>query len=214
MASVENLITSYLFSNRVCPLPTVGMLQVEEQPAIVDTADKNIKAPVSTIRFYSRELPSDDLLEFIAREKGISVEEASSVLSLYCTRLHNLEAFAELPLPHAGKFYMNTDHLVFNPVAIPAEFFPPVHAERVIHPEVSHSILVGDKETTNTVMSEFYNEETVTKKKKWWIWPIILLVIAVIMIVVYFNDYNHSSSMGNATKVVPATESKTYEASP
>ena len=214
MASVEHLITSYLFRNRVCPLPTIGTLQIEEKNAVVETAEKQIIAPGTIIKFYSHEMPADGLLNYIAGQKQISVVDASGMLSLYCNRLHNLDAFTEVSLPNAGKFYMNSDsNLVFRSIELPDEFYPPVVAERVIHPDASHSILVGDRETTNTVMSEFYNEGEVVRKKKWWIGPVLLLVVASIMIIVYLNDKNHSASMGNANKIIPSSETKTYQSS-
>lgn len=214
MYSVENLITSYLFQNRVCPLPTIGTLRLEEGNAILETAEKKISPPRPIIRFHSHELPADDLLNYIAVQKNIPVENASGLLSEYCTRLQNLDAFTEVPLQNAGKFYIGADgNLLFKSIDLPDAFFPAVHAERVIHPEASHAILVGDKETTNTVMTEFYNEEEVVKKSKWWIWPILLFVVSMIMIIIYFNDRYHSPSMGNANKIIPAVETKTYDSS-
>lgn len=132
-------------------------------------------------------------------------------MSEYCTRLQNLDEFTEVSLENAGSFYIDTDgKLLFKSIDLPADYFPDVSAERVIHPDSSHAILVGDRETTNTVMTEFYNEEIPVRKSKWWIWPILLFVAALAVIIIYFNDRNYSSTFGNANKIIPSMESKTY----
>ena len=74
-----------------------------------------------------------------------------------------------------------------------------MEAERVIHPQAEHSILVGDKETTNTVMTDYFNEEPVVKDR-WWIWAIVLGLAALAILLFYFNDADASSFFGNAVK--------------
>lgn len=208
---MENLISSYLLQNRVCPLPTIGTLHIDDGNAILDAGEKKITAPKPFIRFHSHELPADDLLNYIAFQKNITTENASGLLSEYCTRLQNLDEFTEVSLENAGSFYIDTDgKLLFKSIDLPADYFPDVSAERVIHPDSSHAILVGDRETTNTVMTEFYNEEIPVRKSKWWIWPILLFVAALAVIIIYFNDRNYSSTFGNANKIIPSMESKTY----
>jgi len=84
---------------------------------------------------------------------------------------------------------------------LPAAFLQPVKAVRVIHPEAEHQILVGDKETTNTVMNEYFSEVPV-KKSRWWIWAIVLGIAALIAILLYLNNYAGLLSMaGNAMPI-------------
>ena len=40
-------------------------------------------------------------------------------------------------------------------------FYEPVIAERIIHKNDEHSVLVGDKETTSGAMNEFYREDVI-----------------------------------------------------
>ncbi len=54
--------------------------------------------------------------------------------------------------------------------------YEPVIAERIIHKNDEHAVLVGDKETTSGAMNEFYREEVIIEKKySWKLWAIILL---------------------------------------
>jgi hypothetical protein len=212
--AVEHLLSDYLFRNKVCPLPTIGTLFIDHKSAILETAEKQINPPVPVIILKSVEIPAEELLNYIADENNITIEQASGLLSKYCNKLQDLDQYSELDLPHAGTFYVDNNHLSFRQAGLPKEFFPPVYAERVIHPDASHAILVGDRETTNTVMSEFYNEEEVISRRRWWILPLLLFIAAVVTIIIYFNDNDHSSSMGNAKKVVPETETKSYNTIP
>jgi hypothetical protein len=84
---------------------------------------------------------------------------------------------------------------------LPAAFLQPVKAERVIHPEAEHQILVGDKETTNTLMTEYFSEEVHVKKNRWWIWAIILCLVALIIILLYLNNAGLLSMAGNAMPI-------------
>ena len=62
----------------------------------------------------------------------------------------------------------------------------PVQAEKVIHKDAEHSILVGDKERTNVEMNEYYSdEEEGSAKYKWWLWAAILGAVAIGAIVLY-----------------------------
>jgi hypothetical protein len=61
--------------------------------------------------------------------------------------------------------------------------------------------LVGDKETTNTLMNEYFNEDVLVKKNRWWIWAIVLAVIALLAILIYTNNANLSSMAGSAMPI-------------
>jgi hypothetical protein len=72
----------------------------------------------------------------------------------------------------------------------------PVVAERVIHKDAEHAILVGDKETTNVEMTEYYTDETAVAKDKWWIWAIVLGVVA-ISVIAYYLSQNGIADFGS-----------------
>jgi hypothetical protein len=64
----------------------------------------------------------------------------------------------ELPFSSAGSFYRDeNEDLQFKTVSLPGAYFPEVVAERVIHPDVAHNILVGDTETNSAAMTELLN---------------------------------------------------------
>ncbi|RYY46785.1 MAG: hypothetical protein EOO06_13780 [Chitinophagaceae bacterium] len=84
---MEHLLTSYLYANKICPLPTVGSLIIQPGAAVAELSEKRMLAPHPVIQFSSREIDSDDLLKFIARQNDVDIPEASDKLSSYCNRL-------------------------------------------------------------------------------------------------------------------------------
>lgn len=100
------------------------------------------------------------------------------------------------------------EQLQFKSLALPPSFFPETIAERVIHPDVAHQILVGDKETNSTAMAELLNDDSVAKSR-WWIAAVIMAVLGLVTIFVYYSQ-NAAGATGNAMPVEPTTAPKTY----
>ena len=71
----------------------------------------------------------------------------------------------DVQLESLGSFFVDDNGKInFKPEELPAAFSQPVFAERVIHPDAEHQILVGDKETTNTVMTELLAAKSRNKR--------------------------------------------------
>jgi hypothetical protein len=197
---MHNFIASFLFQNNYCPLPGIGTLVLNQQSAESDFAGKKIYPPKSTIRFSAETADAAVLVAFIKNEKNISTEEAAAVLQNFSTEISNkLSVDKTMELHNIGTLQNNNDTISFTEKALPDFFVQPVIAERVIHPQAEHSILVGEKETTNTAMTEYYADEPVAKDR-WWIWAIVLGTIAVAVITYHFTSNNFS--LGNQIKVL------------
>jgi hypothetical protein len=206
---MEKLLTDYLYEYKNCPLPSLGSLVMQPGHAKNLPGESKMLPPIPFIELAEKEINHDSLVDFIAGNKKISTEEATALLYRFCNRVKKLEAFEELPLATAGSFYMDVNgRLHFKSVSLPAAFFPEATAERVIHPDVAHSVLVGDKETNSTVMTEMLQVEDISKSK-WWIAALVLGLLALIIFFVNYSQ-NNSSNWGNARPVVPAKESKSY----
>jgi len=195
---MHHLIALYLFKNKTCPLPGLGTLFVETGKAETDFVNTVINAPVSVISFENKDNDASNLVGYIAAKTNSSALHVIDKLGQFCNNLKSA-AMADQPavLEGVGNFFTDIPgHIKFKPGQLPAIFFSPVKAERVIHPQAEHQILVGDKETTNTVMTEYFNEAPV-KKKRWWIWAIVLGALALLAILLYLNNEKASSIFGN-----------------
>jgi hypothetical protein len=207
---MENLLTGYLYEYKNCPLPALGSLVLQPGHAKYLPGENKMLPPIPYIELAEKEINHHSLVEFIAVKKKISTEEATALLYRFSSRVKKLEAYEELPLATAGSFYMDVNgRLHFKSVSLPAAFFPEATAERVIHPDVAHSVLVGDKETNSTVMTEMLQVEDISKSK-WRIAALVLGLLAIILLFFYYTQ-NNSGQWGNARLVVPAEASNSYD---
>lgn len=212
MKFMEDLIELYLFKHKMCPLPDIGTLKLFETNAVASLAERKIHAPVHAIRLVDTVMPATDFINFISANKKISFEAAKEMLMKYCGQLQRMDAYRETKLPHAGKFYVDADgNLIFKAIEVPKIFLPDVNAERIIHPDASHNIRVGDKERTSTEMTAYYSDTALISKDKWWIWAILLFVIAIAAILVYISDGNSHTTFGNQQQEKPANSTSTYK---
>lgn len=212
---MDKLLTAYLLYYKHCPLPGIGSLHLQQVPASVVAADGIITSPKDEIYFSSKEISSDELLDFIATEKNIGVQEASGMLADYCRKLQDMDAYNEIELQPTGKFYVDAEgNLQFKTATLDAAFLPDVPAVRVIHPQQSHSMLVGDTQTDSAAMTAFYTEDEVVAKSRWWIWPVVIFITAALIFIFYISDGLHNPLFGNAQAIEKTSTEKTYKSIP
>ncbi len=209
---MEKLLATYLYEYKHCPLPGIGSLVLQPGQAKLLPGEKRMLAPTAFIEFSEEEIPADTLLTFIATEENIRMSDAEIRLENFCNRIKNMQANEEHPLASAGSFYKDSNEILhFKTIPLPSAYFPDVVAERVIHPDVSHNILVGDTETNSAAMAEYLNPVETKKRSRWWIAAVSLALIGMIALAIYFTHHKHGGLFGNI-KPVEATQSpKTYQ---
>lgn len=192
---MQSIIASFLIQHKTCSLPGIGNLRLQQGMAKPDFPNKQIQAPVPQYSFSAGEEVEDGLVKYISLKKQVSNGQAVSMLHDFCAGLHQNNT---LKIDGAGSFTLNEDQTVsFQPEEIPAVLSQPVHAERVMHPDAEHTMLVGDKETTNTEMNEYYKEMPV-QRSRWWIWAIVIAVASVAALAIHFSQHGFSlQSTGN-----------------
>lgn len=200
---MQQLIASFLFQNKTCPLPGLGTLSIHTSSAESEFTNQQILAPQPVIEFSGKETNAADLLQYIATKTNMQSHEAAGALEHYCSDLKNeISKNAWAKLEGIGNFIVdNNGKIIFEQLALPPFFIQPVFAERVIHPKAEHNILVGDKETTNTMMTEYFNDESPVAKSRWWIGAVVLGVIGLILLFIYFNGSTSPYAFGNAIKI-------------
>ncbi len=174
-------------------MPGIGELRIHAQSAAPDFISKQINAPFIKIVFT--EVTTDDrgFIQYLSAKKGLSTADASSSFKDFCDSLISKRKFS---INQVGLFNKNSvGYFDFEAETFPARFSQPVFAGRVIHPEAEHQMLVGDKETTNTAMTEYYTEEPITKSR-WWIWAAAIAAIAILAAIIHFSQ---KGSVGNGT---------------
>lgn len=212
---MEDLIASFITQSKDCRLRDVGRFKVIDNPARADVANKQMLPPSQEITFTSREEKlSDGLVKYVSEQKSIAPSQAMEQLKRWCSEARdklkkgeeiNFYPLGILKKGTSGNEFIRDMHEVTN-------FFDPVNAERVIHENSEHQMLVGDKQTTSSVMSHFYEEEENTVKNNTWkIVGVILLIIAFFLLFLHFYANPFSvKTIGNQQKVIPAVAPKTY----
>lgn len=182
---MQHLIAPSLFINKNCVLPGIGKLSIITAPAEADYIHAQIKAPVQQIVFVEENGAENIFNEFSALSELIwkDLDKQGAVV------LNGIGTFTK---DDSGK-------INFAPEQIDPAFAQTVVAKRVIRQDAQHAILVGDKETTNTVMTDFFSEKPAIKDH-WWIWAIILFIIGLGTIMFYFYQ-NGSTTLGNAISI-------------
>jgi hypothetical protein len=182
-----DLIASSFFQKKTCHLPGIGKLSFIATPAVKDFVNAQINAPQEAIIFT----PTDSNEQIF--------NEFSAISEMMQKKLQEDEL---LEITGIGTFIKNKAGIIhFIPIELNTVFIQPVTANIVKKPDVEHSILVGDTETTNTAMNEKYSEEIenkTVKKSNWWIWAIVLALVGLVLIASYLYNYK-IENLGNCS---------------
>lgn len=209
-------ITSYLIQARECRLPGIGHFQIATHSAIADVANKTMMPPYSEVLFHNQ--PKQDLdlglIEYISTKNNLDEAAAERQLKIFCISLNNnLSRGKKIVFPSLGSLQKDEKGNAYFKSEDNLQLAEPVVAERVIHENTNHAVLVGDKETTSDVqtrqLSTDIKEEVETKKQWWKIAALILFIIAICII--FFQYYNHGSVIGNQSTIFPKDAPATYK---
>lgn len=210
---VQSHIAAYLFQLNRISLPGLGSFSVTESPARPDFVNRQIEAPVVSTTFSKAvdEDEADAFLQYLAKKEGISYQHAVEQCRNWSDALQNeLQQGRQVQLPGIGTLQQQNGETAFEQEQLPEVFFPAVPAERVIHPDAEHAMLVGDKETTNAAMTDYF-AATPVKKDRWWIWALVLGLLGTGVIL--FQVVQHGTGIfgtGNACTVETGNSGTLY----
>lgn len=189
-------------------MPGLGRLTIEQLPAQSDFVNKTILAPQPFIRYNEEVLSSeeDGFIQYVGRKKSIGWREATEQFTNWCNDTKAiLQQNGQFYLAYAGTFFQKGQQISFIQASLPAVFFPPAPAERVVHPEAAHNMLVGDKETTTAQMTEYLAGDTV-EKKRWWIAALIVALVALALIAWHYSTLSASQSVTGVNTSIHAVD--------
>jgi hypothetical protein len=209
---MQALITSYLIQKKECNLPLLGHFRIKTKPADFEKTDKLIFPPADEILYneFAASL-SGDLITYISGLRNITPDEARVKINNWCNYAkEKLDLGEKIIFNSIGSLQKDAAGNIFFQRKKGSGFYEAVPAERVMHENAEHSLLVGDRETTSGVMNEFYREEIIQKKTWWKMWAIVLLAFSLLVLAFYFYTYEFSETgIGNRalfpTQNPPAT---------
>ena len=212
---MQDLIAGYLFKHGKYVLPQAGTLVIRTNAAQSVFGERKITAPVPYVEFIEEHGNAEDEKIYIAESKNISTAEARHLLTRYTKSLLSSGTGEYHEIRGVGKFHIDSEgKLLFVPEELQARFLPDVKAEKVIHPDSSHAILVGDKESNSTAMTEYFTDDVIAKPDRRWLWALLFFALAAALIIIYMNDKNGNSLFGNAQKTEAHSDGPTYKKLP
>ncbi len=199
---MQQLIASYLFQNKLCPLPGFGSLFMQTTGAEADFTNHLISTPRQVIHFSDKDINAAGFVKYVSERMSADEHDVTALLRNFSAALKKeITTHAKAILPGIGNFFIDENgNTIFEQEALPDVFMQPVTAVRVIHPNAEHTMLVGDKETTNTMMTEYFSEEVIPKDR-WWIWAVALGALALLALIIYFSNSDNAAHLGNSVKI-------------
>jgi hypothetical protein len=197
---MQEFFASYLVQKKECSIPLIGKFHIHTKPAELDVANKQLSPPFDEILFDENAgyLP-EEITSYISARQNISQAEAEEKIHHWCLHTKSkLDAGEEIVFDSVGSLHKNADGAIIFKRKIGFQFYENILAERVVHKDAEHAVLVGDMETTSGAMNEYFRETAPVKKATWKLWAIILFALSLIILAIYFYDHKFSTtSVGN-----------------
>jgi nucleoid DNA-binding protein len=197
-----DVLNSYLFQHKSISIPGLGTIYMETLPASVDASTKNMLPPLFYFRFDKYfDAPDREFFSYLANQQKIPDYEALRLYSEFSYVLREkINREEKVYWQGVGELKKNEEgSIVFESTLGNPFFLQPVPAEKVVHPDAKHVLLVGDTERTNVEMNEWLQQETEPRKKRsWWIFALIIGVIALSVLIFHFSSHGwRVDSAGN-----------------
>jgi nucleoid DNA-binding protein len=206
---MQNLIADYLLENKQCFIPSLGILGIKKSTALYNFSEQTMEAPKPSIFFEEKEIENDSLAKFIAAKKNISIADADNLIADFSASVNFLLENEKMDLNGLGCFCKKANgKLEFEPANLNAAFFPTVQAVKVVHPNATHVMKVGDTETDTATMTEYFAEETPVKEK-WWVWAAVFSVLSIGALAYFIFGTSHKN-IGNIFPVEKINAEKTF----
>lgn len=198
---MDKIIASYLAQKKECSLPGIGHFRISTKPAELDVANKEMYPPTDEIIFKEEDVHlRKDLVRYVSLQKKIHETDAAENINNWCVEsIKKMDAGEKIYFDSVGTLQKNAAGNIFFSKKNEFLLYDIVPAERVIHKNEQHSVLVGDRETTSGVMNEFYREDVAAEKKQWWkIWAIALFILSIIILIIHFSRHSFTTpGVGN-----------------
>jgi hypothetical protein len=206
---MQNLIADYLLENKQCFIPSLGLLSFKKTSASFNFGEQNMTAPKHSILFEEKELDNDNLAQYIASKKNISIADANNLIADFSASVNFLAENETTKISGLGEFKkIPNGKIEFIAATLNTAFAPTVQALKVVHPNATHSMTVGDTETDTESMKEFFEENTAVKDR-WWLAAAIFATISIGVFLYFMLGTNHKS-LGNVFPIEKIEAEKTF----
>ncbi len=182
-----NDLAEILIADKMIKVPGVGVLLVDNKPAILSSVDKQVNPPHTKVNFIE--------------DSSVENEEADNgrlkAKNALANDLSGMQAGEIINLGHLGFFSKpENGELQFTHNTSEYPGLPTLSAIRVVRKDAVHNITVGDKVKTSAEMGVFFEEAEGVQKSKWWVWALVLAIISIVLIAIYLFETGYSNAFG------------------
>lgn len=199
------ILNRYLFLNKSIPVPGLGTICLDTQPAKIDASTRSMLPPVYRFRFDRYfDAPDKDLFAYLSSQQQISDYEALRQYNDFAYSLRDrLNYFREASWEGLGILRKDdSGDIQFESTLSNPFFLSPVPAEKVVRANARHMLLVGDRERSNSEMSDWFAEEPVHGNRLWWLVALLGGIAAVLVIMIHFSNHGWNvGSTGNQQQI-------------
>ena len=203
----------YLILHRELKIPTIGTFILKINSATFDFPGKTMMPPSYAFQFIpGNETPSIRIFKWLANTENITERDAVIRFNDFAFELKNQLADGIRIIWHGvGELYAGIGGAIkFKPEVKEIVVGNPVPADKVIHENAKHAVLVGEKEKTSDEMKEILSTPE-EKKPIWWAYAFITGMAAVIFTGWYFSSHGlKTASTGNQQKIKAIEISSTH----
>ena len=202
--TLDHTLYQFLITTGALPLPGLGTLRLQKNSATYDVAEKAFLPPSFQFALTEEDVTSSrPLFEWISSNLQVEEGEAIHFVNGFANRIkQELQDSRKSVWEGVGQFKKDlAGVLQFESTVLQPAGMAPVKAERVVHAEASHTMLVGDQERTREEMTAWLEEETTPRDWTQWIaW--ILLGLSLLYLGFHFSKAaSGPSSFGNQQSV-------------
>lgn len=194
---VLNYLTAYLIQQKKLSIPGVGTLRLVQHPAQLNVAEKRIEPPSFSVEVGAEEEVSIHQLNFLNNTLGQKDEGSLQSLQSFGRAMHRQMNEGGFEWERIGTFSATLP-------AVSVAALEPVYAEKVIRQDVSHTMLVGERELTSAQVADLKTKDKSGRKFVLSIsigWLLLLLSLVGIAFLLYSGRFKTSA----AGSKLPAT---------
>lgn len=211
---MQKIIASYLVQKKECNLPGIGNFKINMVPASLDVANKKMFPPAAEIIFSEGDVHLQrDLVNYVSTRQKVDEQQAAENITKWCHNAsESLDAGEKINFESIGSLQKNTAGNIFLRAKKEFRLYDAVSAERVVHKNEEHAVLVGDTQTTSAAMSEYYKTDTVFERKiSWKTWAIVLGSLSLLALIIHFSFHSFTTAnVGNQISVSPLPPPVSY----
>ncbi|MCZ2458895.1 MAG: hypothetical protein LC128_04640 [Chitinophagales bacterium] len=195
----------YLVFNKQLNIPGIGNFMVSRKPANCDFPEKKAYPPSYSISLEKESgITSKNLFFALSESMNISDRDAVIKFNDFAFDLKKrITEGEEVLWKGVGTFFLKDDGSFSLTPEEAKEMEEPVVAEKILHENAEHTILVGEKERSSVEMTQFFSQPEAVNTR-WWLAPLIVGLIIFLLLFFQFinNDWN-IFSVSNQQSITP-----------